>query len=111
MVGMKPIFAPLPLSFWCEEEVGMQDETRTFDRSLFEYQTELWRPSDGRQIAFQTGSLVQARGGGPSLLLEGSPEEWMHTNLSPTLPSLLHRHGLHLQTGRDGLTTGSQMLV
>lgn len=67
MVGMKPTFAPLPLSFWCEEEVGMQDETRTFDRSLFEYQTELWRPSGGRQIAFQTGPLVQARGRGESI--------------------------------------------
>lgn len=70
MVGIKPTFAPLPLRFWCEEEVESfanfqeLDETWTFDRCLFEYQTELWKPADGRQIAFQTGSSVWARSSG-----------------------------------------------
>lgn len=70
MVGIKPTFAPLPLCFWCKEEVESSanfqelDETWTFDRCLFEYQTELWRPADGRQIAFQTGSSVCALSSG-----------------------------------------------
>lgn len=70
MVGIKPTFAPLPLCFLvCAAEVENifrqfpkeRDETWTFDRCLFEYQTELRRPADGGQIAFQTGSSVWVR--------------------------------------------------
>lgn len=116
MVGIKPAFAPLPLCFWCKEEVESSanfqelDETWTFDRCLFEYQTELWRPADGRQIAFQTGSSVCARSSGGRGHLR-SPVVLQRnrcTNLSPTLLSSLYRYGPHLQTVSQSDFVGSQ---
>lgn len=86
MVGIKTHICPSSPLFlvwgrsldFCQFPRAMRDETWTFDRCLFEYQTEPWRPADGGQIAFQTGASVwgQSNGGRDhlcsSMVLEGN---------------------------------------
>lgn len=91
MVGIKPTFAPLPLCFWWEEEVeifaNFQELCEMRHGLLTGVCLNIKQSSGGLQMAGRLHSRqglqsgAGAVGENPSLLLDGSPEEYMYKPL------------------------------
>ena len=91
MVGIKPTFTPLPLCFWCEEAVeifaNFQELCEMTHGLLTGVCLNIKQNHGGLQMAgrlhsrqgLQSGAA--AEGENPSLLLDGSPGEWMYKPL------------------------------
>ncbi len=91
MVGIKPTFAPLPLCFWWEEEVeifaNFQELCEMRHGLLTGVCLNIKQSCGGLQMAGRLHSRqgLQSEavtvGESPSLLLNGSPGEWMYKPL------------------------------
>lgn len=90
--------------FFCQLPIAMRDETWTFDRCLFEYQTALWRPADGRQIAFQAWSAAV---GEPIIVLQRNGR----TNHSSAWASLSSWPSSLEQASVDSLSSPEQHFI